>query len=69
MMERHGVDSMPETAENVAIKVGIGRAAQDRMALASQAKALTARTCARAWCGWPPGRAVPSRGLPRHHGR
>jgi acetyl-CoA C-acetyltransferase len=43
MKERHGVDSMPETAENVASDFGIGREAQDRMALASQTKALAAQ--------------------------
>jgi acetyl-CoA acyltransferase len=43
MKERHGVDSMPETAENVAVEFGIQRAAQDRMALASQTKALAAQ--------------------------
>jgi 3-oxoadipyl-CoA thiolase len=43
MKERHGVDSMPETAENVATEFGIGREAQDRMALASQTKALAAQ--------------------------
>jgi 3-oxoadipyl-CoA thiolase len=43
MKERHGVDSMPETAENVATEFGIAREAQDRMALASQAKALAAQ--------------------------
>jgi 3-oxoadipyl-CoA thiolase len=43
MKERHGVDSMPETAENVALEFGIERAAQDRMALASQTKALAAQ--------------------------
>ena len=43
MEERHGVDSMPETAENVATEFGISREAQDRMALASQAKALAAQ--------------------------
>jgi acetyl-CoA acetyltransferase family protein len=34
---------MPETAENVAIEYGIDRASQDRMALASQQKALAAQ--------------------------
>jgi acetyl-CoA C-acetyltransferase len=34
---------MPETAENVARDFGIGREAQDRMALASQTKALAAQ--------------------------
>ena len=43
MKERHGVDSMPETAENVAVQFGIEREAQDRMALASQHKALAAQ--------------------------
>ena len=43
MKELHGVDSMPETAENVAQDYGIERAAQDRMALASQTKALAAQ--------------------------
>jgi 3-oxoadipyl-CoA thiolase len=43
MKERYGVDSMPETAENVAVEFGIERAAQDRMALASQTKALAAQ--------------------------
>ena len=40
---RHGVDSMPETAENVAAGFGIDRASQDRLALASQSKALAAQ--------------------------
>jgi acetyl-CoA C-acetyltransferase len=43
MKERYGVDSMPETAENVAAEFGIERAAQDRMALASQRKAVAAQ--------------------------
>ena len=34
---------MPETAENVAQEFGIDRAAQDRMAVASQSKALAAQ--------------------------
>ena len=42
MKERYGVDSMPETAENVAAEFGIAREAQDRMALASQQKAVAA---------------------------
>ncbi|NWG76327.1 MAG: 3-oxoadipyl-CoA thiolase, partial [Rubrivivax sp.] len=36
MRERHGVDSMPETAENVAREFGISRADQDALALRSQ---------------------------------
>ncbi len=43
MKAMHGVDSMPETAENVATDFGIEREAQDRMALASQTKALAAQ--------------------------
>ena len=43
MKEQYGVDSMPETAENVAAQFGIERAAQDRMALASQQKAVAAQ--------------------------
>ena len=43
MKERYGVDSMPETAENVATDYGIEREAQDRMALASQLKAVAAQ--------------------------
>ncbi|TFZ04460.1 3-oxoadipyl-CoA thiolase [Ramlibacter rhizophilus] len=43
MKERFGVDSMPETAENVATDYGIPREAQDRMALASQRKAVAAQ--------------------------
>jgi acetyl-CoA C-acetyltransferase len=43
MKEAHGADSMPETAENVAAEFGIEREAQDRMALASQRKAVAAQ--------------------------
>lgn len=43
MKEQYGVDSMPETAENVATDHRIERAAQDRMALASQMKAVAAQ--------------------------
>ncbi|MFZ2988833.1 3-oxoadipyl-CoA thiolase [Ideonella sp.] len=43
MQQQHGVESMPETAELVARHWGIEREAQDRMALASQSKALAAR--------------------------
>lgn len=43
MKEQHGVDSMPETAENVAADYRIEREAQDRMALASQLKAVAAQ--------------------------
>jgi 3-oxoadipyl-CoA thiolase len=43
MKAQYGVDSMPETAENVAADYGIEREAQDRMALASQLKAVAAQ--------------------------
>jgi 3-oxoadipyl-CoA thiolase len=43
MKAQYGVDSMPETAENVAAEHGIEREAQDRMALASQRKAVAAQ--------------------------
>jgi len=43
MKAQYGVDAMPETAENVAVDFGIEREAQDRMALASQTKALAAQ--------------------------
>jgi acetyl-CoA C-acetyltransferase len=43
MKTRYGVDSMPETAENVAAQCNIERIAQDRMALASQTKAIAAQ--------------------------
>ena len=39
----YGVDAMPETAENVATDYKIEREAQDRMALASQMKAVAAQ--------------------------
>ena len=43
MQARYGVDSMPETAEQVAMEFKIEREAQDRMALASQQRALAAQ--------------------------
>jgi 3-oxoadipyl-CoA thiolase len=43
MKAAYGVDSMPETAENVAVDFKIEREAQDRMALASQLKAVAAQ--------------------------
>ncbi len=43
MQAQYGVDSMPETAEHVAERYGIEREAQDRMALASQRKAVAAQ--------------------------
>ena len=43
MKAAYGVDSMPETAENVAADHGIDRASQDRMAFASQTRAIAAQ--------------------------
>ena len=43
MKQKYGVDSMPETAENVAQDFGIEREAQDRMALRSQMNAARAQ--------------------------
>ena len=43
MKAQYGVDSMPETAENVATDYKISREAQDKMALASQMKAVAAQ--------------------------
>ncbi|MBW8845874.1 MAG: 3-oxoadipyl-CoA thiolase [Burkholderiales bacterium] len=43
MKTQYGVDSMPETAENVATDYRIEREAQDRMAMASQTKAIAAQ--------------------------
>ncbi len=43
MMERYGIDSMPETAENVATDFNITRQDQDLMALKSQLRAVNAQ--------------------------
>ena len=43
MKELYGVDSMPETAENVAAEFKVEREAQDRMALRSQLNAVKAQ--------------------------
>jgi 3-oxoadipyl-CoA thiolase len=43
MKEKYGVDAMPETAENVATEYKISREDQDKMALASQLKAVAAQ--------------------------
>jgi acetyl-CoA acyltransferase len=43
MKAQYGVDSMPETAENVATEFNISREAQDLMALASQSRAVAAQ--------------------------
>jgi acetyl-CoA acyltransferase len=43
MKRQYGVDSMPETAENVAVEFDVSRADQDAFALASQQKAARAQ--------------------------
>ncbi len=43
MKAAHGVDSMPQTGQNVADDFGVSREAQDAMAVASQAKAAAAQ--------------------------
>ena len=43
MKAQYGIDSMPETAENVATDFGIEREAQDRMAMNSQLRAVAAQ--------------------------
>jgi acetyl-CoA acyltransferase len=43
MKAQYGVDSMPETAENVADDYGVNRADQDAMALRSQLRAVAAQ--------------------------
>jgi acetyl-CoA acetyltransferase family protein len=43
LKQQYGVDSMPETAENVAAEYGISREDQDRFALASQSRAAAAQ--------------------------
>jgi acetyl-CoA acetyltransferase family protein len=47
MKERYGVDSMGQTAENVAEQYGVSRADQDCFALRSQQKAAAARSSGR----------------------
>ncbi len=47
LREAYGVDSMGQTAENVAERHGIGRAAQDAFACESQQRAATARDTGR----------------------
>ncbi|MDJ0611995.1 MAG: 3-oxoadipyl-CoA thiolase [Kiloniellales bacterium] len=44
---QYGIDSMPETAENVAAEFGIGRADQDAFALRSQERAARAQAAGR----------------------
>jgi acetyl-CoA acyltransferase len=43
MKSQYGIDSMPETGENVAAQFGVGREDQDRFALRSQERVAAAR--------------------------
>src|SRR5690606_12508059 len=43
MTKQYGIDSMPETAENVAAEFGVSREDQDAMALRSQQRAIAAQ--------------------------
>ena len=43
MKQQYGIDSMPETGENVAAEFGVSRADQDTFALRSQQRALAAQ--------------------------
>jgi len=43
MKKQYGIDSMPETAENVAAEFGVSREDQDAMALRSQQRAIAAQ--------------------------
>ena len=47
MKSQHGVDSMPETGENVAQDFGVSREAQDQFAVRSQEKAVAAQQSGR----------------------
>ncbi len=47
MQQLYGIDSMPETAENVAERFGVSRADQDAFAARSQAKAVAAQASGR----------------------
>jgi acetyl-CoA acyltransferase len=47
LRDRYGVDSMGQTAENVAEQYGVSRADQDAFAVRSQQKAAKARACGR----------------------
>ena len=47
MQAQYGIDSMPETAENVAADFGIARADQDAFALRSQSRAAAAQASGR----------------------
>ena len=64
MKAQYGVDSMPETAENVASDFRIEREAQDRMALRSQLNALKAQQAGHLAAELTPVRIAPKKGDP-----
>jgi acetyl-CoA C-acetyltransferase len=64
MQQRFGIDSMPETAENVAADFNIERDAQDRMALRSQQNAARAQQSGFFAAEITPASAVQPRGDP-----
>ena len=47
LSQQYGIDSMPETAENVAAECGVSRLDQDQFALRSQQRALAAQAAGR----------------------
>ena len=65
MRAAYGVDSMPETAENVATQWGVGRDEQDRFALASQQKAAAAQASGRLAAEILPVSVAQAKGPPR----
>ena len=64
MQAAYGVDTMPQTAENVAAEWGISREDQDRFALASQQKAAAAIASGRFAAEIVPVTIAPKRGDP-----
>ncbi len=65
MRERYGVDSMPETGENVAEAFGISRADQDAFAARSQGRAVAAQASGRLAREIAPVRIAQRKGEPR----
>ncbi len=62
--KQYGIDSMAETAENVAAEYGVSRADQDRFALASQQRAAAAMSAGRLAAEIVPVRVPQRRGEP-----
>jgi acetyl-CoA acyltransferase len=69
MKAQYGVDSMPETAENVATDYKIEREAQDRMALASQLQGRGRHQKAGHWRRNHPGHHPAEKGRCRRRGQ